>query len=52
MPIDINVKKIYVLRPFQKALICPNWIMNTLVLEEKVYFSIGEVSVPYRTIGV
>jgi hypothetical protein len=36
--IDINVKMIYDLRSFQKALICANRIINTLVMEEKVIF--------------
>jgi hypothetical protein len=39
IPIDIHVKMIYVLRPFPKPLICPNQIIKTLVMEEKVYFS-------------
>jgi hypothetical protein len=33
------VKINYSLRPFQKALTCPNRITNTLFMEEKVYFS-------------
>jgi hypothetical protein len=56
---------IFVLRPFQKVLICPNRIINTLVMEEKVYF-LGEgpdlgqdpgllgsgFEIPDRTVGV
>jgi hypothetical protein len=36
---NIYTKIFYALRPFQKALICPNRIINTLVMEEKLYFS-------------
>jgi hypothetical protein len=40
--INVYVKIMYGLTPFQKALICPNRIINTLVMEEKLFFFLGE----------
>jgi hypothetical protein len=37
----MSAKIIYLLKPFQKAFTCPNWIINTLVMEEKWNF-LGE----------